>query len=152
MQQRLQVNLRKNDFIAGRLIDHIEDAFAALLGPRRPSLKFAAIGVVALAVVFAFAKAEHRVTAKSVLEPELQRVLVRGGEANVRATQRHGMIAFALASARGARRDNPVTRAPQRDGRHRRFDGEIARDRRFIHAVAGNELVGAPGVVGPAVA
>jgi hypothetical protein len=72
----LGLQLRANKLIAGRVIDCIGDGLAALLGPRRPSLKLAAIGVVAAAAMLVVAKGEHRVTAKSVLEPELQRVVV----------------------------------------------------------------------------
>ena len=70
------LQLRANRLVAGRVIDRTGDGFAALIGPRRQGLKLGAIGVVALALAFIFAKGEHRVTAKSVLEAEVQRAAV----------------------------------------------------------------------------
>jgi Barrel-sandwich domain of CusB or HlyD membrane-fusion/GAF domain len=70
---QLGLQLRANRFVAGRVIDRVGDASAALFGPRRPGLKLGAAGVVALALTLIFAEGEHRVTAKTVLEAELQR-------------------------------------------------------------------------------
>jgi Barrel-sandwich domain of CusB or HlyD membrane-fusion/GAF domain len=70
------LQLRANRLLAGRAIDRVDDGIISLFGPRRPGLKLAAIGVIALALFLALAKGEHRVTAKSVLEGEVQRAAV----------------------------------------------------------------------------
>jgi RND family efflux transporter MFP subunit len=70
------LQLRANRVLAGSLIDRVSDGFAALVGPRRPGLKLIALAVVAVASFLVFATAEHRVTAKSVLEAEVQRAAV----------------------------------------------------------------------------
>jgi len=70
------LQLRANRVLAGSLIDRVGDGFAALVGPRRPGLKLTAFSVLAVASFLAFATAEHRVTAKSVLEAEVQRAAV----------------------------------------------------------------------------
>ena len=57
--------------MAGRLIDNSRAGLAALLGPRRPGLKLAAIALVGTTLLLAMAKGEHRVTARSFLEPEI---------------------------------------------------------------------------------
>jgi hypothetical protein len=71
--------------VAGRAIDRFGDAYGTLFGPRRPGLKLGAIGVIALALALIFAKGEHRATAKSVLEAELQRAAVAPFDGFVRA-------------------------------------------------------------------
>ena len=73
---QLGLQLRANRFVAGRVIDRVGDGFQALFGARRPSLKLGAVGVIALALALIFAEGEHRVTAKSVLEAEVQRAAV----------------------------------------------------------------------------
>jgi hypothetical protein len=70
------LQLRANRLLAGRAIDRVDDGVISLFGPRHPGLKLAAIGVIALALFLAVAKGEHRVTAKSVLEGEVQRAAV----------------------------------------------------------------------------
>ncbi len=70
------LQLRANRLLAGRAIDRAGDGCVSLFGPRHPALKLAAIGVIALALFLALAKGEHRVTAKSVLEGEVQRAAV----------------------------------------------------------------------------
>ena len=70
------LQLRANRLLAGRAMDRVDDGIISLFGPRRPGLKLAAIGVIALALFLALAKGEHRVTAKSVLEGEVQRAAV----------------------------------------------------------------------------
>ena len=70
------LQLRANRLLAGRIIDRVDDGFISLFGPRRPGLKLAVIGVIGLALFLALAKGEHRVTAKSVLEGEVQRAAV----------------------------------------------------------------------------
>ena len=67
------------------MIDRVGDGFVALFGPRRPGLKLGAIGVIALALFLVFAKGEHRVTAKSVLEGEVQRAAVAPFDGFIRA-------------------------------------------------------------------
>jgi multidrug resistance efflux pump len=71
--------------VAGQVIDCAKDGFAALIGPRRQGLKLAAIGAVALALNLILAEGEHRVTAKSVLEAEVQRAAVVPFEGFIRA-------------------------------------------------------------------
>jgi Barrel-sandwich domain of CusB or HlyD membrane-fusion/GAF domain len=70
------LQLRANRLLAGRIIDRADDGFISLFGPRRPGLKLGVIGVIGLALFLALAKGEHRVTAKSVLEGEVQRAAV----------------------------------------------------------------------------
>jgi RND family efflux transporter MFP subunit len=70
------LHLQTNKFVSGRAIDAISDGTAALLGPRRISLKLAVAGLMGLAMFTIFARAEHRVTAKSAIEGELQRAAV----------------------------------------------------------------------------
>ena len=62
-----------NGWIGGRLVEYLKDGVHALLGRQRPSLKLAAIGILGLAAFLAFATGEYRVTAKTVLEGEVQR-------------------------------------------------------------------------------
>ena len=70
------LQLHTNRLVSGRVVDAVADGSAALLGPRRISLKLAVAGLIGLALFLIFAKAEHRVTAKSVLEGELQSAAV----------------------------------------------------------------------------
>jgi multidrug resistance efflux pump len=70
------LQLRANRLVAGRIADRLAGGLTALAGPRRPTLKLAALAVVALAVFLAFGESEHRVTAKAVLEGEVQRAVV----------------------------------------------------------------------------
>lgn len=79
------LQMRANRWIAGRAVDSVGEGLTQLLGPRRPALKLGAIGTVALVLALAFAKAEHRVAAKSVLEAEVQRAAVSPFEGFIRA-------------------------------------------------------------------
>lgn len=72
----INLQLRANRFVAGRVVDRIGHGYEALLGERRPAVKLCAAGVIVLALALIFAKGEHRVTAKSVLEAEVQRAAV----------------------------------------------------------------------------
>jgi multidrug resistance efflux pump len=81
----VELQLRANRLMAGRVIDSTGSGFAAVLGPRRPALKLGVIGIIALAVFMTFANGEHRVTAKSVLEAELQRAAVAPFDGFVRS-------------------------------------------------------------------
>ncbi|MCC8935489.1 HlyD family efflux transporter periplasmic adaptor subunit [Bradyrhizobium sp. Arg68] len=82
---QLGVLLRANRLVAGRLADRVGDACQALFGARRPVLKLCALGVAALALTLIFAEGEHRVTAKSVLEAEVQRAAVAPFDGFVRS-------------------------------------------------------------------
>ena len=79
------LQLRTNRLLAGRIIDSLGDGLIALVGPRRPALKLGLIALVALAVALTFGHGEHRVTAKAVLEAELQRAAVAPFEGFIRA-------------------------------------------------------------------
>jgi HlyD family secretion protein/GAF domain-containing protein len=79
------LQLRANKLLAGRAIDRVGDGFVSLFGPRRPGLKLAVIGIIGLGLFLALAKGEHRVTAKSVLEGEVQRAAVAPFNGFIRA-------------------------------------------------------------------
>jgi multidrug efflux pump subunit AcrA (membrane-fusion protein) len=81
----VELQLRANRLLAGRMIDGVRGGFTAVLGPRRPALKLGVVGVIALALFLTFAHGEHRVTAKSVLEAELQRAAVAPFDGFVRS-------------------------------------------------------------------
>jgi RND family efflux transporter MFP subunit len=70
------LRLQTNKLLSGRVIDAVADGSAAVLGPRRISLKLAVAGLICVGVFLIFAKAENRITAKSVLEGELQSAAV----------------------------------------------------------------------------
>jgi hypothetical protein len=72
----IALQLRADRLLAGSLIDRVGDGLATLVGPRRPGLKLAALSALGVASFLAFATAEYRVTAKSVLEAEVQRAAV----------------------------------------------------------------------------
>jgi multidrug resistance efflux pump len=72
----VSVQLRADRMLSGRMVDRMEDGIASLFGPRRPGLKLGAIGVIALTLLLALASGDHRVTAKSILEGEVQRAAV----------------------------------------------------------------------------
>jgi hypothetical protein len=72
----IALQLRTNALVAGRIKDYLADGFSALFGPRRPGYKLAAIAISALVLFLCLAKGEHRVTAKAVLEGEVQRAAV----------------------------------------------------------------------------
>ncbi len=65
-----------NGWVGGRIVEYLKEAVQALLGKQRPSLKLAAIAVAAAALFLVFATGEYRVTARSVLEGEVQRAAV----------------------------------------------------------------------------
>ena len=70
------LHARSSRLVAGRLIDNTRTGLATLLGPRRPVRKLAAIALVGVALTLALAQGEHRVSARSFLEPEIQRAAV----------------------------------------------------------------------------
>jgi multidrug resistance efflux pump len=71
--------------LAGRAAERVGDGYKALFGPRRPIFKLCAAGASALVLALIFAEGEHRVTAKSVLEAEVQRAAVAPFDGFVRA-------------------------------------------------------------------
>ena len=79
------LQVRANRMLAGRMVDSAGKGASALLGPRRPALKLGAICAAALVLVLALAKGEHRVTARTVLEGEVQRAAVAPFEGFIRA-------------------------------------------------------------------
>jgi RND family efflux transporter MFP subunit len=70
------LQLHAHKLLAGRIVDRVSDGLAALFGPRRPALKFGAMTLAALAIALILAKGEHRITARSVLEAQVQRAVV----------------------------------------------------------------------------
>lgn len=82
---------RRNDrFLILKAWDSLKDQVQRLLGPRHAVYKLVALGILALVVFFTFATGRYRVTAKTVLEGEIQRVVAapfRGfiAEAGVRS-------------------------------------------------------------------
>lgn len=79
------VQKRANRLIAGRVVNSIAEVFTSLFGPRRLALKLAACCATALIFFLAFAKVEYRVTAKAVLQAEVQRAAVAPFEGFIRA-------------------------------------------------------------------
>jgi RND family efflux transporter MFP subunit len=77
--------LRANRLVAGKIIDWVGDRLVELFGPRRPAAKLGAACAAALLLGLALASGEHRVTAKSVLEAEVQRAAVAPFEGFIRA-------------------------------------------------------------------
>ncbi len=63
-------------WISGRLRDLATGALTALFGPARPALKLAACLALALLATLALVEGEYRVTARSVVEGEIQRAAV----------------------------------------------------------------------------
>jgi multidrug resistance efflux pump len=82
----IALQLRANRIVAGRAVDSVGQGFAAIGNPRRPVLKLAAIGALALALTLAFGVGEYRVTGKSVLEAEVQRAAVAPFEGYIRTS------------------------------------------------------------------
>jgi hypothetical protein len=82
---QIALRLRANRFVSGRIIDRLADGYEALLGPRRPGLKLVAAGIIAIVLALVFAEGEHRITAKTVLEAELQRAAVAPFDGFIRA-------------------------------------------------------------------
>jgi multidrug resistance efflux pump len=81
----LALQLRANRPLAGSIVDRVGDAAAALIGPRRPTLKLAAAAAAIVVFVLMVAQGEHRVTAKSVLEAEVLRAAVAPFDGFVRS-------------------------------------------------------------------
>ena len=72
----IDLQVEASRWIAGSLVDWARDGCAALFGPRRPTLKLLAAGIAVLGIWLAVAEGEHRITAKAVLEGEVQRAAV----------------------------------------------------------------------------
>lgn len=70
------LQIRTNKLISGRIADGVADGTAALLGPRRIVFKLMVAGLAGLVLFLVLAKAEHRITAKSVIEGEMQSAAV----------------------------------------------------------------------------
>jgi multidrug resistance efflux pump len=81
----IALQLRANRPVAGSIVDHVRDAAAALIGPRRPGLKLAAAAAAIAVFALMIAQGEHRVTAKSVLEAEVLRAAVAPFDGFVRS-------------------------------------------------------------------
>ncbi len=65
--------LRANRLISGRLVTGIEAGLATLLSNRRVGLKLAAISTLVAVVLLGAMPMEHRIRARAVLEPQVQR-------------------------------------------------------------------------------
>jgi multidrug efflux pump subunit AcrA (membrane-fusion protein) len=72
----MALHQQSNKIIAGRIVDLIGDGLSALFGARRPTLKLASLGIVVLAAFLVLAEGTYRVTAKAVLEGEVQQAAV----------------------------------------------------------------------------
>jgi hypothetical protein len=72
----LRIQASNDRVVSGRIVDTVHDAASTLLGREKPSLKLAALGVVLLVAILSIAHGEYRVTARSVLEGEVQRAAV----------------------------------------------------------------------------
>ena len=70
------LHAEEHRWISGRLRDAAATALAALFGPARPALKLATALALALLATLALAQGDYRVTARSVLEGEIQRAAV----------------------------------------------------------------------------
>lgn len=72
----LALHLRSNKLLAGRVVDLVGEGLTALFGARHPALKLASLGVLIVAALLVLAEGTYRVTAKAVLEGEVQQAAV----------------------------------------------------------------------------
>ncbi len=72
----LDLRRREDRSILAKLGSWVADRTADLVGPEHSLAKVVALSLTALVVFLAFAQGDHRVTARSVLEPALQRAAV----------------------------------------------------------------------------
>jgi RND family efflux transporter MFP subunit len=72
----LEMKSEARRWLAGRIVDGAVDGLRALFGPRRPSLKLAALAALGVIGFLAFAEGQYRVSAKAVVEGEEQRAAV----------------------------------------------------------------------------
>jgi hypothetical protein len=70
------LHLDADRIVAGRLVDLTRDGLFKVFGPGRPALKSGVLCVGALLLYVSLAEGVHRVTAKAVLEGEVQRAAV----------------------------------------------------------------------------
>jgi Barrel-sandwich domain of CusB or HlyD membrane-fusion/GAF domain len=68
----LEVHRREDRWFGARLVDWWREKLRQLFGPRHAALKLAAISAVVLLAFMLFVKGDFRVSASTVLEPELQ--------------------------------------------------------------------------------
>ncbi len=71
---KMKADLRR--MVAGRAATLATDAIRALIGPKHPAAKLAAVAAVVTGLLLTFCTGEFRVTAKSVLEGSVQRAAV----------------------------------------------------------------------------
>lgn len=62
--------------VSGRIVDTVHDGVVSVLGPDKPSRKLMVVVGLLVVGVLSFAKGEYRVSARSVLEGEVQRAAV----------------------------------------------------------------------------
>jgi len=86
----LEVKRREDRWLVTKALESMWTQLQRLLGPRYAGRKLVVVGLAALAIFFALAEAEYRVTAKTVIEPVIRRTAVAPfegyiGEARARA-------------------------------------------------------------------
>ena len=72
----LRTQVANDRVFAGRVVDTVHDAATTLLGRDKPSWKLAVIVALVAAVVLSVATTQYRVTARAVLEGQIQRAAV----------------------------------------------------------------------------
>ncbi len=72
----LALHLRSNKIIAGRIVEFFGEGLSALFGTRHHALKLTSLGLIILAAILVLAEGTYRVTAKAVLEGEVQQAAV----------------------------------------------------------------------------
>lgn len=95
----MEMKAEAERWFAGRFADWLRRVGQVLADPRRPSMRLAALAIVATVLALVFVQGEYRVTAKAVVEGEVQRAAVAPfdgyvAEALVRAGQtvKHGEV------------------------------------------------------------
>lgn len=86
----LESKLREDRSVANRAAEALRTRLATLIGPSHFAPKLASVGLAAAIAIFAVAKAQYRVSAKTLIEAQTQRVAVAPfngyiAEARVRA-------------------------------------------------------------------
>jgi GAF domain-containing protein len=72
----LHVRLAEERFISGKAVDKLLSWREQLFGPRRPGVKMAAIAAMLVVVFLVFAEGDFRITARTVIEGQMQRAAV----------------------------------------------------------------------------
>jgi multidrug resistance efflux pump len=72
----LQAKLEQERWFTGRAVEKVALWRDKLLGPRRPTFKLGVLMFVLLALFLAFAKGDFRITARTVIEGQMQRAAV----------------------------------------------------------------------------